>query len=195
MSVFNVKYCFNLDFIVKSLYTLIIISVGDNQNMERKINEDLNKWRRDSINKPFFLYGPRQVGKTWSVLEFGRRFYKNIAYFDTNNNIELYDILEKEKVLEKLIVKLSVLGGETIFEGDTLIVFDNVNEMKMMKLLSVFAKANSPYQVVIIGSNKEEINKSRVEEFYYRRMCNMDFFEYLANTDKVQLIVFIQDSY
>ena len=163
--------------------------------MERKINEDLNKWRRDSINKPFFLFGPRQIGKTWSVLEFGRRFYKNIAYFNTNNNVELYNILDKEKVLDKLIVKISVLCGETIFADDTLIVFDNVNEPEMMNLLKVFGKVNSPYKVIMISSNKVEINKLRIEEFYYRGMTNMDFFEYLSNTDRVQLIDFIKDSF
>ncbi len=172
-----------------------MISVGENQNMERKINEDLNKRRRDSINKPFFLYGPRQIGKTWSVLEFGRTFYKNIAYFNTDNNQELYNILDKEKVLDKLVMKLSVLCGETIFKEDTLIVFDNVNNEEMMKVLKIFSHENSPYQVIIISSNKLEINKLRIEEFYYRGMSNMDFFEYLMNTDKVQLIDFIKDSY
>ena len=54
--------------------------------MERKITDDLLKWKRDSINKPFFLYGPRCVGKTYSVLDFGKKFYKNIAYFNMDNN-------------------------------------------------------------------------------------------------------------
>ena len=163
--------------------------------MERKINEDLNKWRRDSVNKPFFLYGPRQCGKTWSVLEFGRRFYKNIAYFNTSNNLELYTLLDKEKVLDKLVNKLSVLCGETIFKDDTLIIFDNVNTLDMMNLLKIFGRSNSPYQVIMISSNKVEINKLRIEEFYYRGMSNMDFFEYLSNTDRVQLIDFIKDSF
>ena len=163
--------------------------------MERKINEDLNKWRRDSINRPFFLYGPRQIGKTWSVLEFGRTYYKNTAYFNTENNEELYQIIDKEKVLDKLVMKLSVLSGESIFKEDTLIIFDNVNNEKFMKVLKVFGNVNSPYHVIIISSNKKVINKLHIEEFYYRGMSNMDFFEYLSNTDKVQLIDFIKDSY
>ena len=93
--------------------------------MERKITDDLLKWKRDSINKPFFLYGPRCIGKTYSTLAFGRKFYRNIAYFNTDKNIELYSLLEKEKVLDKLVAKLSLLCGESIFPEDTLIVFDN----------------------------------------------------------------------
>ena len=163
--------------------------------MERKINDDLLKWKRDSINKPFFLYGARQVGKTYSVLEFGKKFYKNIAYFNTDKNNELYNLLDKEKVLDKLVSKLSLMCGESIFPDDTLIVFDNCNDEKMIKALKIFGHENSPYQVVIVGSNRIAITKTRVEEFYYRSMSTMDFFEYLSNSDKVQLIDFIKDSF
>ena len=163
--------------------------------MERKINDDLLKWKRDSINKPFFLYGARCIGKTYSVLEFGKKFYKNIAYFNMDNNIELLSVLEKEKVLDKLVSKLSLLCGESIFSNDTLIVFDNCNEEKLIKSLKIFGNDNSPYHVVIIGSNRIAITKTRMEEFYYRSMSTMDFFEYLSNSDKIQLIDFIKDSF
>ena len=163
--------------------------------MERKITDDLLKWKRDSINKPFFLYGARQIGKTYSVLEFGKKFYKNIAYFNTDKNNELFFLLDKEKVLDKLVSKLSIMCGESIFSDDTLIVFDNCNEEKMIKALKIFGQDNCPYQVVIIGSNRIAITKTRIEEFYYRSMSTMDFFEYLSNSDKVQLIDFIKDSF
>lgn len=163
--------------------------------MERKITDDLLKWKRDSINKPFFLYGARCIGKTYSVLEFGKKFYKNIAYFNMDGNIELANILDKEKVLDKLVAKLSLLCGESVFKGDTLIVFDNCNDEKMIKSLKIFGNDNSPYDVVIIGSNRIAITKTRMEEYYYRSMSTMDFFEYLSNSDKVQLIDFIKDSF
>lgn len=163
--------------------------------MERKITDDLLKWKRDSINKPFFLYGPRCIGKTYSVLDFGKKFYKNIAYFNTDNNGDLYNLLDKEKVLDKLVGKLSLMCGESILGEDTLIVFDNCNDEKMIKALKIFGHENSPYQVVIIGCNRIAITKTRIEEFYYRSMSTMDFFEYLSNSDKVQLIDFIKDSF
>lgn len=171
-----------------------MISVGDGHNMERKIADDLLKWKRDSLNKPFFLYGARQVGKTYAVLAFGKKYYRNIAYFNMENNKELLNLLEKEKVLDKLVSKLSIIAGETIFKDDTLIIFDNCNNELEMKSLRIFGSNNSEYQVVIIGSNRGEIIKSRIEEYYYRPMFTMDFFEYLMNTDKVQLIDFIKDS-
>lgn len=162
--------------------------------MERKINDDLLKWKRDSLNNPFFLYGPRCVGKTFTVLEFGKKYYQNIAYFNTMNNKEIISLFDKEKVLDKLIKKLSIICGESIFKEETLIVFDNLNDEKLMKELTIFGN-NSDYHVIIICSNRNMINKTRVEGFYYRAMYQMDFFEYLSCSDKVQLIDFIKDSY
>ena len=106
--------------------------------MERKITEEFLKWKRDVVTKPFCLYGPRQVGKTYSVISFGRKYYKNIAYFDTNNNSELKDIVLGEKVLDKLIMKLSLLSSESIFKEDTLIIFDNITDMNYLKALKIY---------------------------------------------------------
>lgn len=82
--------------------------------MERKIYNDLVLWKKN-MKKPLLLYGAKQVGKTYSVLEFAKKNYKNIVYFNTNNYKELLDILKREKSPEKIIFKLSVLSGETIF--------------------------------------------------------------------------------
>ena len=48
--------------------------------MERKIDNFFHKWKKDLIRKPLILYGPKQVGKTFSALNFGEKEYKNIAY-------------------------------------------------------------------------------------------------------------------
>ena len=73
--------------------------------MKRIINEELMKWKRDERKIPLFLYGSHGVGKTYSILDFAHKYYSNIAYFNTFNNKELKSLLEKEKNLEKLIVK------------------------------------------------------------------------------------------
>ena len=161
--------------------------------MERKITKELIKWKNESANKPLFLYGTRQVGKTYSVLDFGKEYYKNVAYFDTSNNFELREILEKETILERSITQLSLLSGESIFKSDTLIVFDNCDDANTIKSMKIFN--NSAYNVIMIGSNRDMINKSHIGDFYYRQMMPLDFPEYLQNTDRNQLVDFIKDSY
>ena len=163
--------------------------------MERKITEELLKWKRDSVTRPLCLYGARQVGKTYSCIEFGRKYYKNIAYFDTFNNTELRDVIMQEKVVDRLITKLSLLASETIFKDDTLIIFDNVIDMNYLKALKIFCNSDNQYHVIAITNNREEMVKSRVEDVYYRPMFEMDFEEFLINSDKKQLVDFIKDSY
>ena len=43
--------------------------------MERKIERFLIKWKKDVIRKPLLLYGPRQIGKTFTSLKFGKEDY------------------------------------------------------------------------------------------------------------------------
>ena len=162
--------------------------------MERKIYNDLVLWKKN-MKKPLLLYGAKQVGKTYSVLEFAKKNYKNIVYFNTNNYKELLDILKREKYTEKIIFKLSVLSGETIFEEDTLIIFDNVNDPYIVKAIKLFGGDNNLYHIIMITSKKENLNKFKGEELYFKAMYPLDFEEFLVNADKRQLVDFIKSSY
>ncbi len=162
--------------------------------MERKIYNELLKWKKDA-KKPLLLYGPKQVGKTYSVLEFARRNYKNVVYFNTFNYKELLDILKREKAPDKIIFKLSVLSGETIFKEDTLIILDNVNDPYIVKAIKLFGKEDNLYHIIMITSRKENLTKFKGEELYFKAMYPMDFEEFLVNTDKKQLVGFIRESY
>ena len=90
--------------------------------MERKIESFFRKWQKDIIRKPLILYGPKQIGKTFTTLAYGSKEYKNTIYFNTENNNQLLQLFTKEKSTEKLIVNLSLLSGETILPEDTLII-------------------------------------------------------------------------
>lgn len=161
--------------------------------MERKINKELHKWKNDINRRPLLIYGSRQVGKTYTILDFGSKEYKNVIYFDTNNNKELLSILNKETNLEKIVAKLASLIGETIFENDSLIVFDNVNDKSLVKGIKLFNGSN--YHVILITAIKENINLFKGEELQCKLMFGVDFEEYLIALDKEQLAMFIKDSF
>ena len=82
--------------------------------MERKIEEFFQKWKNDTVRKPLVLYGAKQIGKTFSTLAFGEKEYKNVVYFNTENNKTLVELFTKEKSTEKIILNLSLEIGETI---------------------------------------------------------------------------------
>ncbi len=163
--------------------------------MKRKIDDILLKWKNNPEKKPLMVYGNKQVGKTYSVLTFGKENYKNIAYFDTSNNIELYKLLKKERTIDRIIMNLSVLSNETILEGDTLIVFDNLNDAEVSNAIRVFGRNKHNYHIILIASLKRHLKQMKCEEFQYRMMLPMDFEEYLVAIDNEQLIDFIRNSF
>ena len=162
--------------------------------MERKIYNDLIKWKK-TTKKPLLLYGSKQVGKTFSALEFGKKYYRNVVYFNTDNNKELVDLLKREKNPERLILKLAVLSGETILKEDTLIILDNVNDPYVVKTIKLFGNEENPYPIIMITSKKENLSKFKGEELFFKAMYPIDFEEFLVNSDQKQLVAFIKDSY
>ena len=154
--------------------------------MERKITSFLHKWKRDIIRKPLLIYGPKQVGKTYTVLEFGKDAYKNVVYFNTDNNLELKDLFQKEKQLDRLAMKLSILAGENIAKNDTLMIFDNVNDVEIVKTIKLFGSERNDYHIILITSRRENLTKFKGEELQYKGMYGLDFEEYLWAADQKQ---------
>ncbi len=163
--------------------------------MERKINAYLKRWKKDLTRKPLMIYGNKQVGKTYTALEFGETEYKNIVYFNCENNLELLSLLRKEKTIDRIISKLSLLSSETIFPSETLIIFDNIDDIDIVNGLRVFGKFDNNYHIIMITSLKENLNKFKGEEFHFKSMYPMDFEEYLLASGNMQLIEFIKTSF
>lgn len=94
--------------------------------MYRKIMGFLEAWKESEHRKPLILQGARQVGKTYSILEFGRTHYENVAYFNFETNPKLNKTFEENISPDYLIPILSHIAGQTIVTEKTLIVFDEV---------------------------------------------------------------------
>lgn len=163
--------------------------------MERKIEEFFQKWKNDNIRKPVVLYGPKQIGKTFSALAFGKKEYKNVVYFNTDNNKSLIELFTKEKSTEKIILNLSLEIGETILKGDTLIILDNVNNIEIIKGLKLFGSEHSAYHIIAITSRRENLNDFKGEDLQFKGMNAMDFEEYLWAHNEKNLTDLIHESY
>lgn len=163
--------------------------------MERKIEKFLQKWQKDIIRKPLILYGPKQVGKSYSALAFGKTNYKNTIYFNTNNNKSLENLFIREKSTERLILNLSLLSGETILPEDTLIIFDNVNSVEIVKGLKLFGSEHSKYHMIAITSKRENLTIFKGEELQFKSMTEMDFEEFLWAKNEKALSELIRESF
>lgn len=162
--------------------------------MERKITNELLKWKIDNYKKPLLLYGLSGSGKTYTTLKFGKTEYKNTIYFDCAGNLELSYVIEKNTTIEKLIRALSAISLETIFKEDSLIIFDNVND-KVINLVKKLFLGNIEYHIIMITNNASFVKKHKSDVLSYKKMDLVTFPEYLKYLGKEQLIDFIKDSF
>ena len=77
-----------------------------NDSVERFILKKLLAWKNSPYRKPLILKGVRQVGKTWILKEFGRRYYENTAYFNFDENEEYKQFFETTKDVDRILQNL-----------------------------------------------------------------------------------------
>ena len=162
--------------------------------MERKINGELLKWKVDAKKGPLLLYGVAGCGKTYSVLNFGKKEYKNVVYFDCFNNLELSYVFDKNSTLDKLIRGISAISLETIFKEETLIIFDNVSEKIINMIKKVFVGISS-YHVIMITNDLSKLSLVKGSNIVLKKMNLVGFDEYLKYIGRDQLVDFIEDSF
>ena len=71
--------------------------------MERELMKSLVKWKTAPRRKPLILKGARQVGKTWLMKEFGRRYFQNIVYINFDNNPRMQQIFEQDYDIRRIL--------------------------------------------------------------------------------------------
>ncbi len=121
--------------------------------MYRKIMSFLEAWKASEQRKPLILQGARQVGKTYSILEFGRTCYENVAYFNFETNPKLNETFEENISPDYLIPILSHIAGQTIVREKTLIVFDEVQLCeRALTSLKYFCEDAPDYHIIVAGS-------------------------------------------
>ena len=121
--------------------------------MYRKITEYLINWKSGPYRKPLILQGARQVGKTYSVLEFGREQYENVAYLNFETSPTLIKTFDESIEPAFLIPILSRLASQTIIKEKTLIVFDEVQLCeRALTSLKYFCENAPEYHIIVAGS-------------------------------------------
>lgn len=121
--------------------------------MERQIINKLIEWKNSPSRKPLILKGARQVGKTWVMKEFGKRYFKNIAYINFDNNLNAKTIFESGFDVQRIILALSAETGVSIKPNETLIIFDEIQEVpRALSSLKYFCEDAREYAIIAAGS-------------------------------------------
>lgn len=169
--------------------------------MERKIVKRLIEWMNSSRRMPLLIYGARQVGKTYTALTFGKQYYKNTVYFNMEGSTEIASIFERDLNPQRIIQELAAKSGQTIFKGDTLIIFDEIQSCeRALTSLKYFCEEAPEYHIIAAGSllgvalNREKYSFP-VGKVNMMTLYPLDFEEFLWAIDNKRLCEIIQDCY
>jgi predicted AAA+ superfamily ATPase len=169
--------------------------------MERKIEKQLISWKQSSNRMPLIVSGARQVGKTFTILSFGKTYYKNVAYFNFESNLELQQIFERDLSPERIIRELSAKSGKSLLEGETLIFFDEIQACeRALTSLKYFCEEAPMFHVIAAGSllgvvvNREKFSfpVGKVDRI---NLYPLDFEEFLWALNLKQGSDIIRESY
>ncbi len=99
------------------------------------------------------IRGARQVGKTWLMKEFGRTSYKQTVYVNFEQKKQLKSLFSDDFDIQRIIIALQALSGLTIHADNTLIIFDEIQEVpEAITALKYFMEDTPEYHIVAAGS-------------------------------------------
>lgn len=168
--------------------------------MKRLIDEQLLEWKGSIDRKPLLVYGARQVGKTYSIVQFGKTHFANIVYFNFEGNASLSKVFGDDLNPSRIVAALEMLSGQKI-TVETLIVFDEIQECeRALTSLKYFCEQAPQYHIIAAGSLLGlAINRGKfsfpVGKVNIITMYPLNFKEFLWAFDRQDLIGIIAAAY
>lgn len=163
--------------------------------MERNVEKKLVAWKDSEDRKPLILSGARQVGKTWMLQEFGKRYFKNTVVCNFDKDKEIGQLFVN-KSPDRIVANLELMTGQKIVPNKTLLIFDEIQECPdALNSLKYFFEDMRELHVAAAGSllgillAKHSYPVGAVDLI---DMNPMDFDEYLKAVDPVLHEAFFQ---
>ena len=121
--------------------------------LRRRIDKVLEDWKRTKGNECLLVRGARQVGKTFSIREFGKRNYGTfieINFIESPIFISAFDnALDSDTIIRQIALRFP---GFRIEEGNTLIFLDEIQQCPNARTALKFLASDRRFDVVASGS-------------------------------------------
>lgn len=165
--------------------------------MYRYAMENLREWKNKKNRKPLIIEGARQVGKTWLMKEFGKQEYTNTVYINFDSNSRMAELFSADLDITRILRGIEIYTGKKINSEDTLIIFDEVQEVpKALSSLKYFYEDAPEYHVICAGSllgialhGGTSFPVGKVE---FMKLFPMSFREFLTATGKEQYVELLE---
>ena len=121
--------------------------------MQRYALKHLINWKNKKNHKPLVIQGARQVGKTWLMQEFGKKYYEQVAYINFDVDLKSREIFDVDYDTERLIMDIGLATKTKINAENTLIIFDEIQECPRALTSLKYFRENAPqYDIIVAGS-------------------------------------------
>lgn len=166
--------------------------------INRKVDSELEKWKVDSRRKPLLVRGVRQVGKTKTIREFGKKF-DNFIEINFEESPRLKTLFSDELSPATICENISAIYKTTIVPGKSLLFIDEIQEcQEAITSLRFFYEKMPELHVIAAGSLLEfalsempTFGVGRIRSIY---MYPLSFSEFLAGSGEYQLLKKIREA-
>lgn len=167
--------------------------------MYREKIEELKKWKNSNNRKPLIIRGARQVGKTWLMKEFGKKYFEKVAYINFDDNTRMEKLFEEDFDIERIIQGLKIEAGVNIEASNTLIILDEIQETpKALKALKYFCENASQYYIIsagsLLGVAIHEGTSFPVGKVDFLDLAPLSFFEFLQAIGEKELLEILKEN-
>jgi len=144
--------------------------------MQRMLLDNLIEWKDEPLRKPMLIQGISQCGKTHLLKEFGQKYYKDVLYFDFEEEKQLADFFSQDLNPHRIIKDMSLFHGMDVKPGTTLIIFDSIQACdKALDSLAYFCDDAPEYHVIAAGT----LLGTAIPKIETLTLFPMNFYEFL----------------
>ena len=167
--------------------------------MKRDTEGKLIAWKNNPHRKPLIVMGARQVGKTYLLQQFGQKHYDHIAYINCDNNPRVANLFAEDYDMERILLAIGAITKVPIIAGKTLIVLDEIQELKHgLTALKYFCELAPQHHVAVAGSllgiTMHHGESAPVGKVDIINMFPLTFIEFLQATGHEQMVQILRSN-
>lgn len=165
--------------------------------MKRDILDKLIQWKTKSNRKPLIIQGARQVGKTWAMKHFGEHSFEQVAYINFDNNPRMKTLFSGDYDINRLILGLKIESGVDIQADNTLLIFDEIQEVPQALSSLKYFYENAPHFYIVaagslLGVSLHHQVSFPVGKVDFLPLYPMNFHEFLTALGKKELVQLLE---
>ena len=167
----------------------------------RKITSYIEEYLKSDTDKILILEGARQVGKSFSIREVGKRLYPNYVEINFVEDDEGRKLFKNIHTKEDFYLTLSMVAGDRLSgRDDTLVFLDEVQHYPQYLTMLKFLREDGRYRYIasgsLLGLTLQDTTSIPVGSIIRKEMFQLDFEEFLiANGFGTEAIAMMRRNY